>query len=99
MLRWSEVDRLLALALTIYEDSVCPGCGQMRKYSMDGDLLHEWTVPTPDRCGSCAAIEAAAERARKDYDQPGSMRYLPMLKAGWEDRKAEAVKARSTSSG
>jgi hypothetical protein len=96
VLRWTEVDRLLALALTIYEDGLCPGCGQPKRMAMDPDLAEEWTSAHPWRCGGCMALSRAAKRNEKD-DHPHALRYVIGLREGWERRKAKAVAERATS--
>jgi hypothetical protein len=88
-----ETDRLLALALQIHEDAVCPGCGQLVSECMDPDLLDEWTTMEPHRDGACTALARARER-NKDREHPGALRFVVGLKAGWEDRKASAVAGR-----
>ena len=93
-LRWSAVDRLLALALTIYEASLCPGCGQDQHESMDDDLQDEWTTMQPVRCGGCTALARAAERDG-ERDHPGALRYVVGMREGWQARKAARVAARA----
>jgi carbonic anhydrase len=91
-----EVDRLLAMALQAYEDSLCSSCGQSLKYAMDQDLLHEWTTMHPVRCGGCTALAEAAE-ANKDAKHPGALRFIIGLAEGWEKRLAAARAERSAS--
>lgn len=61
---WGDVDRLLAVALTKYEASLCDGCGQPLHESMDpqhdrdnraGPAFYE--APEPVRCHACTALE------------------------------------------
>lgn len=90
-----EVDRLLALALSLYEDSRCPGCGQALHESMDPDLLDEWTTMHPVRCGACTALGRAAENdADQKREHPGALRRIVGLREGWQARKAERVAER-----
>lgn len=90
-----EVDRLLALALAIYEDSICSGCGQSLHESMDPDLLDEWTTMHPVRCGACTALSRAAEQDQEQKrEHPGALRRVVGLREGWPERKAAAVAER-----
>ena len=93
------MDRLTALALQQYEDSLCDGCGQVLRESMDGDLLDEWTTAEPYRCGACTAIARAAEQADKvGREHPGALRFIVGLREGWEGRLAAARAKRAASS-
>ena len=85
---------MLALALTIYEDGLCSGCGQQMHESMDGDLSDEWTTTEPHRCHACTALERAYERS-KNREHPRALRYIVGLREGWEKRKAALVTARA----
>jgi hypothetical protein len=89
-LRWSEVDRLLALALTLYEDGLCSGCGQPKRLTMDPDLADEWTTTDPFVCAGCVTLSVIAKQ-NKDADHPHSMRYVLGMSQGWEQRKAAKV--------
>lgn len=63
----TDTDRLLALALELFEADQCPGCGQSRTYAHDADSEKHWIAPPPTRCHACTALEA--ER-RKHDDKP-----------------------------
>ena len=68
----TDTDRLLALALDLYEGDLCPGCGQPRTYAHDADSEKHWHVPDATRCHACTAIEAK----RRKYDDSSSQRAL-----------------------
>jgi hypothetical protein len=53
--RWSVKDRMLALALTIHEDGLCPGCGQPRDRSWNEDMEGEFKVFRAT-CQGCQAL-------------------------------------------
>lgn len=78
-LRWSVVDRLLAVALTIYEAGICSGCGQSLRESTDPELEDKWTTDLPHRCHACTAI---ARRAKEydDQDFPQAYRFVVGLR-------------------
>lgn len=41
--KWTFKDRIVAMALTVYEDGICKGCGQPAAHS-HGDDPHEYEV-------------------------------------------------------
>jgi len=88
-----ETDRLLALALTIYEASVDPSHGQLRSLAMDPDLADEWTYVDPVVDHAALALALAAE-SNKDAKHPEALRYAIGLKEGWETRRAARAAAR-----
>lgn len=51
---WSEQDRLLALALTAHEDSLCGGCGQPKDQAYNPDA-QGWFEARAVVCAGCAA--------------------------------------------
>lgn len=53
--RVAERDWMLACALTLYEASLCPGCGQPRHESMDPANEHRYHADLPLRCHACTA--------------------------------------------
>jgi rubredoxin len=58
--KWSARDRLLALALTLHEDSLCPHCGQPKERSWNedaGDLYRVHRVT----CQGCQAMHHALD--------------------------------------
>lgn len=91
----SVMDRLLALALTIYEDRIDPAHGQRRDLAMDPDLADEWTGLAPVRDNAALAMALLADQA-KDDRHPETFRYMLGLREGWEERKAVKVADRLT---
>ncbi len=91
-----EVDRLLAIALQIYEDGRCGECGQQVSASHDPDLADEWATSSAVRCYSCYALAQQGERD-KGAEHPGTLRYMVGLREGWEDRLAAARAERAAS--
>lgn len=86
-------DRLLALALTLHEDRIDPSHGQRKDLALDPDLADEWTYVEPVMDYAALAITLSAE-AKKDSDHPHAWRHLIGLREGWEERRAEKVRAR-----
>lgn len=86
-------DRLLALALTLYEDRIDPAHGQRKDLAMDPDLADEWTGLEPVRDFAALAMSTLAD-TKKDADHPETFRYVLGLREGWEARKAAKVAAR-----
>jgi hypothetical protein len=80
------VDRLLALALRLYEDGTCSGCGQQVAYSMDPALEDYWVGIEPIRCHACTAL-AVAQDAVKEREWPHALRHILALQQGWEDAR------------
>lgn len=73
--RWTEQDTLLALALTEYEDGLCPGCGHPLHESTAGDARYE--APPPRRCKACDVIGQRRDvyAGNKDVRQPEALRF------------------------
>lgn len=70
--RWTEHDTSTAVALTLYEQSLCPGCGhplgESTSWEADPanrDGSHWYEAPTPVKCHAC---EAVATRT-KEYSE------------------------------
>ena len=82
-LRWRETDRLLALALQIHEDSLCPGCGQLVTESMEPALAEYWATMPPVRCFACTAL-ADAQEGVKEFKHPHALRHVVGMTEGWE---------------
>ncbi|WP_088320296.1 hypothetical protein [Kineosporia sp. R_H_3] len=60
---WPEHDYSTAVALTLYEDGLCHGCGHplAETTSLDADpnaqdRTHHYVAPIPTRCHACTAI-------------------------------------------
>lgn len=66
--RWSEHDRSLAVALTLFEATLCSGCGQPVEESTSPEAdIHNgagawhYEVPPPHRCYACTAVADAQD--------------------------------------
>ena len=80
--RWLRSDTLLASALLLYEDSLCPDCGQPRAETFDP--LHDsdnpartasYVVSEPLRDHACTAMARARSKISKaDYPHPEGLR-------------------------
>jgi hypothetical protein len=86
-LRWTEVDRLLALALSIYEDRIDPATGQDVTLSTNPALADYWTTMHPVRDYAHQAL-AAAQESVKDEKHPQAWRHVVGLREGWEEALA-----------
>lgn len=64
--KWTPVDRVLALALTEYEDGLCSGCGHPRDRAWNEDM-EGWYTAHRATCQSCQAASLEQDRngARK----------------------------------
>jgi len=62
--RWSEVDRALHLAWTLYLDGLCSGCGQPRDRAYNPDSEGHWGTLT-HHCEACKAIERRTKLERE----------------------------------
>lgn len=92
-MRWSAVDRALAIALTLHEARIDPAHGQPKDLALDPDLADEWTWFDPVRDYAALTMSQAAA-TMKDSDHPESWRYVLGMKEGWEERRAERWRAR-----
>ena len=88
MLRWTAVDRALAIALTLHEARIDPSHGQPKDLAMDPDMADEWTWFDPVRDYAAMAMSRAAE-SLKETDHPESWRVAIGPKQGWEERVAQ----------
>lgn len=61
---WTDTDRILAEALTVYERSLCADCGWDRRVAWDDDMDGWFEVDDTAVCQACAA----RERYLKDRD-------------------------------
>lgn len=77
------------MALRIYEDSLCSGCGQQVSESMDPVLAEFWATFPPAVCHACAAL-ADANDAVKDWKHPHTARHIVGMNAGWEEARSAA---------
>ena len=87
------MDRLLALALTLHEDRIDPSHGQRKDLALDPDLAGQWAYMDPVVDYAARALRESAESI-KGWDHPEDARHLIGLKEGWQEHKAEMVRAR-----
>jgi hypothetical protein len=92
---WPEKDRLLAEALTHYEESAhCPGCGQLKSKAWDEDSAGSWGAENTITCHACAAQqEKQKERGTKDA-KPGELRFVTL-----DEKSLKIAKARKKAQG
>ena len=68
--RWSDRDRVAAIALVKYEASLCTGCSQdVASWGTGKSLVVKETV-----CPGCAALDK--HRAENSKPEPGAKQYL-----------------------
>lgn len=53
---WTAEDRALLLALQMYEDTLCSGCGHERTRAWHPDM-DGWYEPKHYRCAACSAMQ------------------------------------------
>lgn len=81
--KWLKSDTLLALALELYEASLCPSCGQPRDETFDplhdGDNPNRtatYVVSKPIRDHACTEMSRAKKVLEEaDYPHPGGLRF------------------------
>lgn len=81
--KWLHSDTLLAQALGLYEDSLCPDCGQPRDEALDPlhDVdnparTHVYKVSEPLRDHACTALSVAREHiAEAEMRHPEALRF------------------------
>lgn len=71
---WNEKDRLLALALKMYERSLCPDCRADRGRTHDDKMDGEYHLEM-ETCYRCAAVEEFHREQREDLP-PGTKLYV-----------------------
>lgn len=71
--QWRESDRKLAVALTIYERSLCPTCGHVMARSHDPEM-DGWYDAHEDTCYACAAVDL--HTAGQKDPTPGAKVYV-----------------------
>ena len=86
-------DRLLALALTLHESRIDPSHGQRKDLALDPDLADQWGALAPVQDYAALAMARIADTVKSEK-HPEAYRFVVGLNAGWEDVKAERVKAR-----
>jgi len=61
--KWSPIDRTLAIALTVYEDGLCPKCGHPRHRAWNDDMRDLYKAHRVT-CVACLAVhEETSHRA------------------------------------
>ena len=63
---WTFVDRVMALALTAYEDGVCDGCGLHHSVTRGDGNVGRHEVDDQIICEGCAPIEALRANEKRD---------------------------------
>ena len=71
---WAWPDRALALALAVYEDILCVGCGHPTHLTMDKANQRLWAADDPIRCHACTARDKKAEQYT-DARYPQALRF------------------------
>jgi len=73
-------DRILALAVQRFEDSLCPDCGLPASVAKGDHNVGRIEVNEGDMCHGCVAVEEhRADKSRQSY--PGQKHYL---KIDWD---------------
>lgn len=67
--KWTQKDRLIALALTVYESGLCKGCGQPLDHTT-GDRPRDYAV-REYHCSGCYELESRTKK-----HEPGQKVYL-----------------------
>ncbi|MET4095110.1 hypothetical protein [Arthrobacter sp. UYCu712] len=77
--KWTFHDRVMALALTAYEDGLCPGCGLHSSVTRGDHNVGRHEADDQVICEGCAPLEAL--RADKNRDAfPGQKIILRQAK-------------------
>ena len=64
---WNDIDRIMALALTAYEDGLCGGCGGHFSQTHGDENVGRWEANADAICHQCEAIEAFRENNKDTY--------------------------------
>ena len=64
--KWTDKDRIFAMALAVYESDLCRGCGQPMSLS-SGDHPHDYDINTIV-CAGCRELEEFHRLDRKPAD-------------------------------
>jgi len=59
--KWSPIDRTLAVALTVYEDGLCPRCGHPRDRAWNDDMADLYSAHRVT-CQGCLAVHEETSR-------------------------------------
>jgi hypothetical protein len=79
---WTAEDRELAIELTAYEASLCPGCHHPMTETTDPANEHQYVAQLPVRCHRCTVSSKAMEKY-EESDVPGAL-YMPVVLRGTE---------------
>ena len=71
----TDVDRMMALALTLHEDSLCAGCGLPHSKTRGDDNVGRYELHDDGICHACEALEAA-QQDKNRATFPGQKLYL-----------------------
>lgn len=65
------------MALRLFEQTLCPGCGWPRGVSMDPFLRKQWRARVVGRCYSCTEIEQKRDGFTEDKGTraPGALQF------------------------
>ncbi|WP_104087040.1 hypothetical protein [Arthrobacter sp. GMC3] len=63
---WTDRDRVMALALTLYEDGLCSGCGLHHSVTHGDENVGRWEANSENICHGCEPIDAAKDADKKD---------------------------------
>ena len=69
--KWTQRDIVLAAALTLHEQSICPGCGHYKDESYNPDSEGYYEVHDLV-CNACGAIDLHRRDASRKDDAPGT---------------------------
>jgi hypothetical protein len=70
--RWAHRDRVMAVALTMYEDSLHP-CGHPKDVAFNPDM-DGWYEAEPLTCQACAAVDSYNQGREKP--EPGEVLFV-----------------------
>lgn len=72
---WTPVDRALAIALQLHDESVCSSCGQYADEAYD-ERSEGWYETRQVVCQGCGAIERHRRTAADDKERDGAKTYV-----------------------
>lgn len=71
----TDVDRMMAMALTAYEDGICPGCGIHHSQARGDENVGRYEARDDTICHGCEPLESLQkDKNRNSY--PGQKVYL-----------------------
>lgn len=62
---WTDRDRIMALALTAYEDGLCSGCGLHNSVTHGDENVGRWETGE-NICHGCEPIDSERDKESKD---------------------------------